>query len=84
MLVGDLECAFVELERSPHTYFVPALFFKEKKWNNKASTGLNTGELKTYFIIIIKLLLSIYYVYFYLFTNLFILKQGYGKIALYL
>jgi hypothetical protein len=31
MLVGDLECVRVELERSPHTYFCTCFLFKKKQ-----------------------------------------------------
>ena len=83
VLVGDLEYERVVLERSsPHLFLYMFLFNKETKYaTNKGSTDLNTREPKTYLFLL--LLLSIYYVYFYLFTNLFILKQGYDEVALY-
>jgi len=77
VLVGDLKSVFVMHERSPpHLFLYMFLFNKETKYaTNKGSIGLNTGEPKTYLLLLL-LYLSIYYVYFYLFTNLFILKQG--------
>ena len=82
MLVGDLECAFVALERSPPHFILYLLYFSTKKQKqkkqktSKGSTGLNTKEpnfinhyllLFNYDIMILLLLLLYYYYYLFIY-----------------
>ena len=80
VLVGDLECVFIMIERSPPHLLLYLLLLnkeKQKKQTSKGSTGLNTEEPKTYLLLLLLffcyllLLLLYFFILFYVFTQTF-------------
>jgi len=65
MLVGDLECAFAMLERSPSHLFL-YLFYSNRKTKNRTNKAAKTlRSLNFYF----------YYLFIYLFILLYFIRS---------